>query len=460
MIRSPEIVLIRQFQNIMKTKRIILFSLLIWPLWMAAQNTPSKTAWSLSNCINYALAQNIQVRKSSLNSESSRVNSEQADAQKLPSLSASVRQNFSWSNREDMTTGTSSFSGSSNNNLSLSSGITLYNGMKLTNRAEQARLDLRSSLLNTETIRESVSLGILNAFLQVLFTGEQVKNSGRQVEATTQQLNLAKERLDMKIISMSDYLQVKSQLANEKLSLTNAQNQNAIAKVNLMQLMELPVDNEFMVKEPVMEEMINKNLTPEAQEVYAIALGIKPQVQSAELAKQSAVLDEKIARANYLPTLSADAGLSTGYSSFSNESGYWSEIGNALSPSAGLSLSIPIFQRKQAKSSVALAKISLQNAELDEINTKNQLRKEIEQACLDVVSAQSEFESSKENYQSVMESYALAEEKFKQGLINSVDFLFEKTSQIVAESQLLQSRYNLIFSYKILDFYSGVPIEL
>jgi outer membrane protein len=259
---------------------------------------------------------------------------------------------------------------------------------------------------------------------------------------------------------MSDYLQVKSQLASEKLSLTNAGNQHAIAKVNLMQLMELPVDNAFKVKEPFLEEMMNKNLSPDAREVYAIALGIKPQVQSAELAKQSAVLDEKIARAGFYPTLSADAGLSTGYSSFSNQSGYWSEIGNQLSPAAGLSLSIPIFQKKQVKSSVALARISFQNAELDEINTKNQLRKEIEQACLDVVSAQSEYESSREKYQSVMESYTLAEEKFKQGLINSVDFLFEKTSQIVAESQFLQSRYNLIFTYKILDFYSGVPIKL
>ena len=153
---------------------------------VSAQNIPVKTAWSLSDCIDYALSQNIQVRKSSLNNESFRVNSEQAEAQKLPSLNASVRQNFSWSNRENITTGASSFTGSSSNNLSLSSGITLYNGMRLSNRSEQARLDLKSSLLNTETIRESVSLNILNAFLQVLFTGEQVKNSTRQVEATTQ----------------------------------------------------------------------------------------------------------------------------------------------------------------------------------------------------------------------------------------------------------------------------------
>jgi outer membrane protein len=172
------------------------------------------------------------------------------------------------------------------------------------------------------------------------------------------------------------------------------------------------------------------------------------------------VLDEKIATAGYYPSLSADAGLSTGYSSFSNQSGYWSELGKQVSPSAGLSLSIPIFQKKQVKTNVTLAKISLTGAELDEINTKNQLRKEIEQACLDVVSAQSEFQSSQEKFQATEESYALAEEKFKQGLINSVDFLYEKTNQIVAESQFLQSKFNLIFSYKILDFYSGIPFKL
>jgi outer membrane protein len=227
-----------------------------------------------------------------------------------------------------------------------------------------------------------------------------------------------------------------------------------------MQLMELPVDNNFTIKEPEMGDLLNKNISPDAKEVYNIALGIKPQVKSAELEKQSKALDEKIAIAGYYPSLSADAGLSTGYSSFNNQSGYWNELGNQISPAAGLSLSIPIFQKKQVKTNVALARIGYNNAELDEINTKNQLRKEIEQACLDVVSAQSEYEASLENFQSTSESYALAEEKFKQGLINSVDFLFEKTNQIVAESQLLQSKFNMIFTYKILDFYSGVPIKL
>jgi outer membrane protein len=133
---------------------------------------------------------------------------------------------------------------------------------------------------------------------------------------------------------------------------------------------------------------------------------------------------------------------------------------NGISPGAGFSLSVPIFQKKQVKTSVAVAKLGYNDAELSEIDTKNQLRKNIEQACLDVTSAQIEYEASIEKYNATEESAALSEEKFKQGIINSVDYLVSKTNLIVAESQLLQSKYNLIFSYKILDFYMGIPLSL
>ena len=135
-------------------------------------------------------------------------------------------------------------------------------------------------------------------------------------------------------------------------------------------------------------------------------------------------------------------------------------MNNGLSPAAGFSLSIPIFQKKQVKTSVGVAKLGYQDAELSETDTKNQLRKSIEQACLDVTSAQIEYEASIEKFKATRESSALSDEKFKQGIINSVDYLVTKTNLIVAESQLLQSKYNLIFSYKILDFYMGIPLSL
>jgi outer membrane protein len=167
-----------------------------------------------------------------------------------------------------------------------------------------------------------------------------------------------------------------------------------------------------------------------------------------------------IAKSGYLPRLSLDAGVNTGYSSLQTGSGYSTQLSDRLTPSVGLNLSIPIFDNRQVKSNVELAQIGTRNAELQEIDVKNQLRKEIEQACTDVKSAQIQYEASVERYDAANESYLVAEEKFRQGLINSVDFLVQKTNQITAQSNLLQSKYTLIFDYKILDFYSGVPLTL
>ena len=108
---------------------------------------------------------------------------------------------------------------------------------------------------------------------------------------------------------------------------------------------------------------------------------------------------------------------------------------------------------------MAIARKNTNNAELDEMNVKNQLRKEIEQACQDVISSQIEYEASVEAYNAVKESFDVASEKFFQGIMNSVDFLIQKTSFISAESSFLQSKYRLIFSYKVLDFYTGQPLS-
>ncbi len=425
-----------------------------------AQEINRDSVWTLETCINHALEKNIQVRKSLLTNESNLVSIESARGQLLPTLDLSIRQNQSWSNQEDMTTGETSFKGSNSTNYSASSVVTVFNGFSITNRIRQAELDFESGRFYSETIKESISLSVLNAFLQVLFAEEQVKNNEQQIEATQEQLFLAEQRLSLRAISRSDYLQVKSQLASEKLKLANANSQLAISRVNLMQIMEIQVTDDFTVAHPDLNSFLNHQIEPDAQEIYRIALGIKPQIMNASLNKKSAMLEEKIAKAGYIPSLSMSAGFGTGYLSLDPTTGYFHQLGEKANPSMAMTLSVPILQRNQIKSSVSRAKISYQNAELNEIDTKNQLRKDIEQACVDVTSAQMEYEAGLEQYNSTYESQDLAAEKFRQGLINSVDYLFEKTNLIVAESQLLQAKYKLIFSYKILDFYAGIPITL
>ena len=448
----------------MKTKTTILVSTVVFltvlfPFKNNAQQADS-TVWTLTRCIDYANEQNIEVRSSVLSIKSNEVGFEQAKSQKLPSVSGSISQNFSWQKGEDATGASTGYSGNSNNNYQVSSSVTLSNGYKLSNKVKQAELVLESVKLNSETIKENISLQILDAFLQVLYAEEMVKNAERQIESTTEQLALANERLTLSIISKSDYLQVKSELASEKLTLANARSQFEIARISLMQLMELPVTQDFDIVRPDLEKELNQMRKPDAQSVYETALGIKPQVKSAEINTESALYDEKIAKADFYPSVSVNAGLGTGYSSVYTNSNYFDQLGNSINPSVGLSVSIPIFQKNQVKNNVKLAQIGIESAELNQLSVKNQLRKSIEQACTDVNSAQEQYEAGKEKYTATEESYLLAEEKFKNGLINSIDFLVIKNSLILAESDLLQSKFNLVFSYKILDFYAGVPISL
>jgi len=184
------------------------------------------------------------------------------------------------------------------------------------------------------------------------------------------------------------------------------------------------------------------------------------EAKNAELTKESTALNVQIAKADYLPVISLNGGLSSGYSSLTTNSNYTSQLNDKINPSLGLNLSIPIFQKKQIKTNVGIAAINVDNAELDVVNTKNQLRKEIEQACVDVISAQEQYNASLELQQSAKESYDVTDEKFKVGLLNSVDFLVQKTNLITSESKLLQSKYNLIFTLKVLDYYKGIPLTL
>jgi len=436
---------------------IFTFWLVVWTSHGMSGSMQQDSTWTLQTCIEYAFNRNIQIRKSELSNERSGLYAEQAKAQRMPSLNGSFSENFTWS--KDPLTGQAALTGASGSNFSVNGGVTLYNASKINNQIKQTGLEIEAGKFSLETTKESISLSILNAYLQVLYAEEQVKNSLKQIESTTGQLNLAGERLALKSISISDYAQVKSQLASEKLTMANSESQLAIAKINLMQLMELPVQEDFLITHPDLLDALNQSIIPDVKTVYETALSIKPQIKNAEVNKQIAGLDERIAKAAYFPVLSANAGISTGYSSTATDP-YFSQLNSGMRPAVGFTLSIPIYQKKQVKTSVAVARLGYQDAELSETDTKNQLRKNIEQAVLDVSSARIEYNASIEKYQATKESSALSDEKFKQGIINSVDYLVTKTNMIVAESQLLQSKYELIFSYKILDFYMGIPLSL
>ena len=414
------------------------------------------TLWTLQACIDYALKENIQIKKTDLTNNANIVYENQAKAQRFPSLYANVGQNYAWSKP---TTSSNAFSGSNNTNFAVNSNISIFNSFKINNKIKQSEVNFESGKYNSEATKESISLSVLNAYLQVLYADELVNTNQKQLKSTDEQLKLAAERMSIGIIAKSDYLQVKSQYATENLNLANAKSQLVIDRLNLMQIMQFSVTDSFTVYKPKLDSLILQQREPNADSIYNLALVIKPQVKSAALNKESALLNEKIAQADYWPRLSLNAGIGTLYSS-DYGTNFGDQFNQNLKPTAGLTLSIPIYQNRQIKSQVEIAGITTENAELDEMNTKYVLRQNIEQATADVTTAQIKYEANVEQYNAALESYVLSSEKFSNGLINSVDFLIQKTNLNVAESQLLQAKYNLIFSYKILDFYSGIPLTL
>jgi outer membrane protein len=423
--------------------------------------------WTVDDCIQYALEKNIQVQKALVSNNIEEATLNLSKSAWYPSLSGSARQNYSWSNVTNSTTGSTVFKGTNGVNISASSGMTIYNGSKIRNNVKQAETNYEADKYNTEVIKETVSLNLLNAYLQVLYAEEQVKNSNDQISSLAEQLNLADARLKLGAIANSDYLQVKSQLATEKQTLAVAQSQLAINRITLMQLMEFPITDSFQIEHPNLDSLINQKRTPDPVEIYQTALGIKPEVKNAELAKKSSQIGIDLAKANFYPNVSLNTGVSTSYSGYQTSystsyrpgTTFGDQLKNNISPAIGLSASIPIYLNKQVRTGVQIAKLNANTAELNEFNTKDVLRRAIEQACQDVTSSQIEYEASVEAYGAVKESYDVASEKFNQGIMNSVDYLIQKTTFISTESLFLQSKYKLIFSYKVLDFYSGLPLS-
>jgi outer membrane protein len=436
------------------TKKII--TVVLAMMSMALSLSAQEGAWTLGACINHALEKNITVQKANVTTQKSESYLEQSKALRTPSLSASARQNLAW-NKEAPSY--SSYGRSENTSLGVSSSVDIYKGGKINAQIKQSSLELNSAMLNAETIKESVSLNVVKLYLTVLYAKEQLLIAQQQVEASQKQLQLSEERLRLGDASKSDYLQIKSSLADDKLNLANAESSLAMAKVDLMQMMELPVDASFDVSDPALQTAIDKQLKPDAMAVYAEALAAKPQVKKAQFDTQSAELDKTIAKANYYPSLSLDGAVGTSYASAMNDYTFSQQMDNQLSPSLGLTLSIPIYQKKQAKTSVTIAKLAYTEAQLSETDTRNQLRKEVEQSCMDVATGQIEFRAGIEKLDANQEAYNVSEEKFKIGMMSVVDFIFQKNNLIEAQVAMLKAKYNLMFSYKILDFYRGLPLN-
>jgi outer membrane protein len=264
----------------------------------------------------------------------------------------------------------------------------------------------------------------------------------------------------------SNLFTIRSQQATDNLAVVNAQGQLDLAKVTLEQLMEIPVTDSFEVKIPdLVEPSLLLNQTN--QEIYNKALTVQPQIAGASIRTNSALLGIKISEGARYPSLSLSGGVNSNYSVTSRtgsnssvkDSPFFPQLWTNLGESIGLNLSIPIYSNRQLKSNIERAKINALSVQLDEQNTRLQLRKTIEQSYTDLRNSIKKYEAVQEQIRAAELSYQNMERKYNVGMSTAIDYLIEKNNYFQAQSNGIQAKYDYIFKSKILDFYQGKPIQ-
>lgn len=423
-------------------------------------------AWTLQECLDYALANNIQIQQKKIAVASDHEDVLQSQSSLFPSVSFSTNQNVAWrpfaASTINLTNGsmtTNSNKVSYNGSYGINANWTVWNGGRNTNTVKQNKLSEQMAELEVEQQANSIQEQIAQLYVQILYETEAVRVCEEIVKASELQRDRAQTMVEVGQLARVDLVQLEAQVSQDKLSLVQAQSQLANYKLQLKQLLEIHDDEAFDVVIPDVSDEKVLSVIPDEQSVYNAALQNRPEIQSSRLNIESNELAIKTARAGYMPTVSLTAGIGS-----SNSSGQHTDFGQQiktnLSNSIGLTVSVPLFDNHQARTNIRKAKYALQTSELNLQDQQKQLYSTIENHWLNATTSQEQYRAALTNQQSMQESYNLVSEQFNLGLKNIVELTTGKNNLLQAEQQLLQTKYTALLNYAMLNFYAGESLQL
>ena len=447
--------------------------------------------WTFRQCVDHALQNNIRIKQSELNVAVGEANLLQSMANFLPDLNGGVSHGYNFGRSIDPFTNQFTTERIQSNNFSLNSSVTLFSGFQNLNSWKQSKTDLEASQFDSQKAKNDIILAIADAYLQILFSGELFENAAIQLVTSQKQLERTGKLVDAGSLPESNFFEMKAQVAQDELTLVNAENQLDISKLNLAQFLDLESYENFDVAKPDFSGIGKINFTGIDKNIFNTAEQIMPEIKSADLKVASAEKGIAISRGSNFPRLSLSGAIYTGYSSarelneiiidtfpigfltnnptetvsapnpiFKPEPYPFSkQTDDNLSQSLSFNLSFPIFNRLQTRTATSMAIISQKNAEFEAANARNQLRKEIQQVFANAKAANKKYIASKNQVEAQRKVFQDTEVRYNQNMVNTVDYNIAKNNLTKAESDLVQAKYEFIFRLKILDFYLGKPIS-
>ena len=418
--------------------------------------------WSLRECCNYAVEHNISIKEQENKCRQQELSLSTAKNSRLPDLSGSVSQSFSFG-RGLTSDNTYTNTNTSNTSFGLNTSIPIFTGFQIPNEIKLNQLNLEAATADLEKAKDDIRMQVAKAYVQILYDMEIADVAVRQIEIDSAQVARLQAFVNNGKASEAELSQQKATLAKSRLTATQAENDYRLAILTLTQLLELPTPEGFSIERPTQEELDALAhvglLSPD--QIYAEALGVKPEILSQQLKLKGTEHSIKIAKAANYPTLSLGGGLGTNYyttSGFKSDK-FGKQLENNFSQSLGLNLSIPIFNRFRTRNNIRSAQIDRETQQLQLDNTKKTLYKEIQQVYYNTLNAQSKEKSSAEALQSTKDAFLLTQAKYENGKATITEFNESKNNYLRSESDLVQARYENLYQHALLEFYRGKALD-
>lgn len=417
--------------------------------------------WTLRQCIEHALQNNISLQKTRLAKRSATEDLRQSQAALLPSLSASTNQSVGyrpWTNSgvamvANGTVSTSVNKTYYNGSYGLNAQWTVWNGNRNRNQVKLNRLAEQQAELDSAYTANSIQEQIAQLYVQILYLNEAIGVNLQSLEASKMNEERGKQMVEIGKMSKADLAQLTAQRATDEYNLVNARSNLASYKLQLKQLLEI-TDADFDIEIPEASDEEALAEIPSLPSIYEAALNTRPEIENSRLSIRSSDIQLNIARAQGLPTISMTGGIGTSTNSLSNN-GWGNQMKTNLDASIGASLSIPILDNRQTRTAINKAKLQQEQALLDLQDQQKKLYSTIEGYWLDAQTNQQKFRAALLNVDSEQQSYALLSEQFQLGLKNIVELMNGKTNLLNAQQNMLQSKYMTILDLQLLKFYQG-----
>ena len=422
--------------------------------------------WSLRDCIDYALANNIQLQKAKIKEYSALEDVKQSQAALLPSLNLSTSQNVNYTPwpQQGRATVADGYVQSSvdkvyyNGSYSLSGNWTVWNGNKNRNNVKLNKVAAEQARLDSATTANNVLEQIAQLYVQILYSNEAIAVTKESLKTSRTNEQRGKTMVEVGKMSKADLAQLTAQRAQDEYAIVEAESNLRNYKRQLKELLQITSDEEFDVAVPSTTDDMALEAVPALNDVYAASLEQRPEIKNAKLGIESSDLGIKVAKAGRMPTVSLNAGVMTSTSSMSDNA-WGTQMKNNFSLGGGVTVSIPLFDNRQTKTAVNKAKLQKQSYLLDLQDKQTTLYSTIENYWLQAVTNQNKFKAARVSTESAQASYELLSEQFKQGLKNTVELMTGKTNLLQAQQNELQSKYLAILNLNMLEFYQTGNIK-